>query len=506
MGAFNFDNMFTREAMAEFYSVAVREKRSLMQDIADGAYVSSDLTMGNEIEGSFVRQSDFQLPQTEDFPNGVFNSVREIVKERGGDLAAELGDFDFEVNTRAKTLTGSVFRDEEKEIATKMAQVEAAAHQRGLTTLLSGLTETARREDLVLAHLVQDEQKNHRYGGINQGVMRSRGGPIDITIANHAHTPAFKNSFDHIMADALCAALQTHIKLRDPALDFARYMNASLILAAPIIAASASTPFVLGEGPLWADSRISVFEQSIDWRSPEVRSLESTPCNFPNRYYSNIGEFYGETLKIPVLIPDLSFGKNAAGKALISSPSFRLMVGTDWRWVRPVWHQGNDEKRYMTLEFRPMSSGPTVVDMVANAALYLGAVHYLAENSDPATKNPVIPYLAARNNFYVAARDGLDALLFWRGRNMPAREVVRETLDFAKEGHALLGIDSSDSKRYLGIIKVRCCMGTPGDIKTAEYQDYKQRNSDDRWGAMEQIVRASHTALHRGITLTLSGV
>ena len=60
----------------------------------------------------------------------------------------------------------------------------------------------------------------------------------------------------------------------------------------------------------------------------------------------------------------------------------RLHNGTVWRWNRPVYdvQAGCPQLR---IENRVLPSGPTAVDMVANAAFYYGLVRAIVD-SDPA--------------------------------------------------------------------------------------------------------------------------
>ena len=58
---------------------------------------------------------------------------------------------------------------------------------------------------------------------------------------------------------------------------------------------------------------------------------------------------------------------------------------------------------------RILPAGPTFIDMMANAALYLGLVEHVVMNA--MDERSPLPFAAARANFYAAARDGLRARL-----------------------------------------------------------------------------------------------
>ena len=53
-----------------------------------------------------------------------------------------------------------------------------------------------------------------------------------------------------------------------------------------------------------------------------------------------------------------------------------------WRWNRPVYDVV-DGRPHLRVENRVLPAGPTVVDMLANGALYFGAVKMLALQERP---------------------------------------------------------------------------------------------------------------------------
>ena len=107
-------------------------------------------------------------------------------------------------------------------------------------------------------------------------------------------------------------------------------------------------------------------------------------------------------------------------------------------------------------------SGPTTLDAVANAAFYYGAV--MAMIHIPTAPELLLQFDKARDNFYRAAQLGLRAQLHWLDDKMhPAADLLLKVLlPMAYEGLDLLGVASSDSNEYLGIIRQRLETGTNG--------------------------------------------
>ena len=81
-----------------------------------------------------------------------------------------------------------------------------------------------------------------------------------------------------------------------------------------------------------------------------------------------------------------------------------------------------------------LPAGPTVVDTMANAAFYFGLVRTLAEHERPLWSQ--MSFSAAEENFHAAARQGIDAQVYWPGvGQVPATELVlRRLLPMARVG------------------------------------------------------------------------
>jgi len=136
-------------------------------------------------------------------------------------------------------------------------------------------------------------------------------------------------------------------------------------------------------------------------------------------------------------------------------PHLRLHNGTIWRWNRPLIGFGADGQPHLRIEHRVVSAGPSVPDSIANAALFFGLVHVLATADTPPETR--LSFADARANFYVAARQGLDATLKWLdGRRLSAQDLLlAELIPAAREGLARLGLDGVDARNYLDIIDAR---------------------------------------------------
>jgi hypothetical protein len=132
-----------------------------------------------------------------------------------------------------------------------------------------------------------------------------------------------------------------------------------------------------------------------------------------------------------------------------------LHNGTIYRWNRPVYAVV-DGTPHLRVENRVLPAGPSVVDVMANAAFYYGLVRSLAESERPVWTQ--MSFTTAADNLHEAARLGLAAHLYWPGLgDVPVDELVlRRLLPLAREGLRRWNVNAEHADRLLDIIEQRC--------------------------------------------------
>ena len=177
----------------------------------------------------------------------------------------------------------------------------------------------------------------------------------------------------------------------------------------------------------------------------------------------------------------------------------RLHQGTVWHWNRPVF-DGTDEG-HLRIEMRALPAGPTVTDMVANAAFLIGLTLALAPRE--AELRRAISFEQAQANFYRAAQDGLGARLTWfneRGQTeeRAAGELVRNLLPLAAEGLRASGVEESEVNGMLAVLDRRVVTGQTGSSWQLATLGALERTAA-RDVALERLVE-------RYLALSLTGV
>jgi hypothetical protein len=431
------ETQFEQQDFTRFGADLERETALLGQWLAAGRCDSSPLVVGFELEAWLLDHDALPYPANEDYLARLANPL----------VVPELSKFNVELNCTPQPIGPGAFRKLEDELTATWQHCLSVAHEMDGTLLAIGTLPTIRARDLTLANI----SPLNRFYALNDQVLKARGGrALRIRIDGREQLALEHND---VMLEAAATSFQVH--LQAPAHRIARYHNASAILSAPLVAISANSPFLFGRD-LWDETRIPLFEQAVDVGETGQNHLHRV--TFGSGYVRSTPlEIFEENLRVfPVLLPT----KFREGPERMDH--LRLHNGTIWRWNRLLL--GFDERiePHLRIENRVMAAGPTIVDMIANAALYVGAAHSLAER--PRLPETDLDFGVAHENFYRAARHGLAAELTWfGGRSIDARTVVlEEIVPMAADGLARLGFDAPERARYLDIVTQRARTGQNG--------------------------------------------
>ncbi|MGW2704771.1 glutamate--cysteine ligase [Streptomyces sp. NPDC001340] len=402
--------------------------------------------MGVEIE--------LNLAGPDGMPKMLNGQVLERIASR--DFQTELARFNLEVNIAPHRLGGRVFDRLAEELRTSLAYADRKAGEVDAGIVMIGILPTLEPDDVVSANLSEAD----RYTLLNDQIVAARGEDFVLDIEGVEHLTRTSKS---IAPEAACTSVQLHLQVT-PA-RFADVWNAAQVASAAQIAVGANSPFLFGH-ELWRESRVPLFLQATDTRPPELQAQGVRPrIWFGERWISSVYDLFEENLRFfPPLLPICDAEEpleilDAGGVPRLAE--LVLHNGTIYRWNRPVYDIANGVP-HLRVENRVLPAGPTVTDVIANAAFYYGLVRALAEESRPMWTR--IPFAVAEANFDAACRYGIDARFVWprRGRyggtgEVDAVTLVRdELLPLAAAGLDAWGLEAADRDLYLGVIEERC--------------------------------------------------
>jgi gamma-glutamyl:cysteine ligase YbdK (ATP-grasp superfamily) len=415
------------------------------------------------------------------------------VLERIADDAfvTELGQFNIEINIPPRLLEGEVFDELEAQVRGSLNAAEDKAREVGAHMMIVGILPTLLEQHLHARAL----SANSRYALLNEQIFAARGEDLHLAIAGVERLSAFADS---IAPEAACTSVQLH-QLVHPE-DFAAHWNAAQAVAGVQIAVAANSPFFFGK-ELWRETRIALFEQATDTRPEELKAQGVRPrVWFGERWITSIFDLFEENVRyFPALLPLCEDEDPVEVLERGDTPELaelKLHNGTVYRWNRPVYEVVRG-RPHVRVENRVLPAGPTVVDILANAAFYYGLVRALAESERPIWSQ--MSFSAAEDNLHAGARDGIEARVYWPGvGDVPVNELVlRRLLPLAHEGLELYGVDPHARDRLLEIIERRCVEEANGATWQAKtFRRLYEDDGMDRADALREMTVRYRDHMH----------
>lgn len=413
----------------------------------------------------------------------------EILQDcRNSYVTPELGRFNLEINFDPLDFRSGCLAELEHQINESIRELAVTARAHGARILLAGILPT-----LTLSHLTtRNMSPQQRYHTLSEAITKLRGETHSLRIRGIDELMVKVRT---IMLEACNTSFQVHLQV--PPDQFPRYYNITQLATAPVLAAAVNSPLLLSKR-LWQETRIALFQLSVDTRRPSAYPRSSRPrVGFGDRWVrdSVLDIFREDVTRFRALMkvertedPFEALSDNR----LPNLRALNMFNGTVYRWNRPCYgvHQG---RAHLRIENRVLPSGPSVLDEVANAAFFSGLVTGLAQEHEDVTGR--ISFAEVKSNFQSAARLGLNAQLNWLdGESMPAPDLIRRRLlPVAREGLRHRGIREEDIKRYLGAVEKRMENGRTG----ADWllQSYSKMGGDRRRG--ETLVALTAAAYRR---------
>lgn len=469
MGEQNVSQLVDEAKTQEFMKSLLDEVQALELMLERGMIESGKRRIGAEQEMFIINRAHKPARR-------VLDILEAIEDDR---FTHEIGLFNMEANLAVRAMTGNALRLMEEEAQEIYRISRESAKEAGCDIVLVGILPTLSKENLGLDSMVPTV----RYKALNDALLALRGEDFQFTI-NGIDQLTVKHG--NVMVEACNTSFQVHFQT-DPN-EFARLYNIAQAVTGPLLATAVNSPIMWGKR-LWHESRIAVFEYSIDARSEvhQARGLKPR-VHFGDHWINeSVVEIFKEDIaRFRVILTTETeedpLGMVARGEAPRLN-ALRLHNGTVYRWNRACYGV-SDGVPHLRIENRVMPSGPTVIDEVANAAFFFGMMNGMAHAYEDIRKH--LNFDDVKANFLAAARDGIRAQLNWfEDAHLPARELILgQLLPLAREGLQEAAIDEDDIERYLGVVQERVTMRRTG----ARWALESLHNMRDR-GTLDQRLR-----------------
>lgn len=386
----------------------------------------------------------------------------------------EMARFNLEINCDPIKLSANCFEILENQLTKLLQKAANAAKKHDTKILLTGILPSIGLNELSLEYMTP----SIRYQLLNEAIKNIRKKDFELHIRG---LDELSLHHDSILFEACNTSFQLHLQIAPD--DFVASYNWAQAISGPVLGIAVNSPILLGR-ELWSETRIALFQQSVDTRSTthSLRDKEARVTFGSNWASGTIADIYKDDLARFQVMLNADIEKNSLEELekgnIPKLKALNLHNGTIYRWNRACYGAAGD-KPHIRIENRYIPAGPTVLDEVANFAFWVGLMSARPSECDDMVK--VMDFRDAKDNFIKAARYGSDSMMNWMGKSIPICELItQELLPLAHKGLQFMGVDQKDIERLLGIIESRARKGITGaKWNISNYRNLKKGMKQD---------------------------
>lgn len=474
MGDLKIEQTFSEAQKARFSSHLLSDLAALELLLKQGKIEKGITRIGAEQEFCLIdnagRPSKMALEILEQLQDDHFTS--------------ELALFNLEINLDPIELSGKALSQMHKQLTSLLDLAAAKADVFDQNILLTGILPSITKRELEEEYMTPLP----RYQALNERLKQLKRGDFSLFL-----TGVDELSIQHesVLFEACNTSFQMHFQI-DPD-DFQASYNWAQAISGPCLALACNSPLLLGR-ELWAETRIGLFQQSIDSR-PSTYSLKEqlARVTFGHDWADGdiVDYFKNEIANYRVIL-----GKEIEGNALESVKNgevpklaaLNLHNGTIYKWNRPCYGVSGGVA-HLRIENRYIPSGPSTLDEIANLAFWAGLMMGRPIKYDHIHES--MNFSDAKANFINAARVGKRAQMSWMGCDVSVEDLVfEELLPIAKQGLEKAGIHPEEIDLYLTSITGRIYGQNGAEWMIKNFRLLKPGNRSDH--AILDLVKNIH--------------
>lgn len=417
------------------------------------------------IENDVVRigaEQEFCLIDNNYRPSKEAVEILKLINHKN--FTTELALYNLEINLDPLELKGNCFSVIQNQLEALLDLAKNKAALKNNRILLTGILPTISKTQLALKYMTPDS----RYYALNEAIKKLRGTKFQLNIRG---VDELSVTHDSVLYEACNTSFQLHLQI--PPEDFIKSYNWAQAISAPVLACCVNSPLLLGR-ELWNETRIALFQQSIDTRSSsyELKDKEARVSFAQDWESGSVTNIFKHNIASHTVILAREINTNAiteleAGR-IPELEALNLHNGTVYRWNRPCYGVG-DKKPHLRIENRYIPSGPTVIDEMANFAFWVGLMKGRPYKYDDMPA--IMDFRDAKSNFIKAARTGKESILKWDDEFLPVSDIIiKKLLPIAYDGLAKCKIDKCDIDHLLGIIAHRLTGNTGASWTVTNYR------------------------------------
>ena len=376
------------------------------------------------------------------------NALDVLQKINDPHFTPELARYNLEINLDPRPLTGDSLSAMHAQLDSLLGKASDAAKSIDETVILAGILPSIDYRAVQKKYMTPRK----RYEELAKIILDLRGEDFELNITG---VDELLISHQNILFEACNTSFQCHYQVQPE--QFADSYNWAQMLAGPVLSVAANSPLLLGN-QLWAETRIALFQQSIDTRGKgfHLRQREQR-VTFGNRWIKGIGDVFKNDIARHTLLFYMEIERDSLEMLeqgeIPKLEALQLHNGTIYKWNRPCYGLSNG-KPHLRIENRYLPSGPTTADEIANLAFWSGLMGNMPESY--AGNWDALDFDDAKENFYKAAMWGIQSGMVWEGQLISVMRLILDVLlPMSRKGLEKMNIDKEDIDYYLGIIQKR---------------------------------------------------
>lgn len=429
-----------KKQIQDFVKHVLSDTRALEKMLHENLFETDTIRIGAEQEFNLIDKS-----------YKPFSKNLEVLDHINNDaFTTELARFNLECNLPPLEFKGNCLSKMEQITLDLLEIARNAAHDFDADIIMMGILPTIRKFDVDMSNITPIP----RYRALMESILKLRG---EHTKFNILGIEELIVSHDSPLMEACNTGFQVHLQVTPD--DFVQKYNYANAIAGPALAVGVGSPILFGRR-LWKETRIALFQQSVDTRKTANHLRRRSPrVMFGTDWVKkSLLEIYKEDImrfRVLLTTPENIDSLKVLEEGKIPNlMALQVHNSTVYRWNRPCYGVANGVP-HLRIENRVLPAGPTVQDEMANAALWLGLLEGLPAHYPDITK--VMDFDHAKSNFIKACRNGLDTAFYWvDGKIHNSQDLlINELIPIAQEGLEKRKVDEKDIKKYMTILRER---------------------------------------------------
>jgi len=207
----------------------------------------------------------------------------------------ELAKYDLEINGNVFDLDANAPQRLDKDLHSLWDKAQKSATKLRAQLGLFGVLPSLQLKHFNKIHY---QSEMHRYTLVSQRMKELRHENVKILFHGEDEVSLQK---DDVMLEALGTSFQIHLQV--PFDEAVEYYNAALLASVVLLGFAANSPLVMGKRA-WHESRIAIFEQSVDTRDKQRREHgDETRVHFAQGYIDSWLDLFEQNKAFKIICP-----------------------------------------------------------------------------------------------------------------------------------------------------------------------------------------------------------